>query len=354
MKFIFARALTVPLATVYYCATRFRNLLYDKNIFPVHRVKKSVVSVGNLTVGGTGKTPFTDFLIRLAKQRGLRPVVLSRGYGGKTKGVARIPSEGKKSELASKFGDEPTWLALRHPDVPVYIGVNKVLACEKILKNETFDFILADDAFQHRRLGRNLEIVVLDASEDLSQYFPMPLGRAREGFSSLRRVDVVVLNKSNLSSTEKLQRLSKRLDQLFSASQKKPLVVRLNYRIRHFLNIKTGEKRTAESLKGSKVMLVSAIARPQSFEKLIQHEVQAVVLEHLKFRDHCLFGESEYIKIKRLKASCAAEMILVTEKDSVKLDLETDLMQSIWVSELEVEAESPLDELYEILARSIY
>jgi tetraacyldisaccharide 4'-kinase len=161
-----------------------REFLYKKNILKSYSAGVPVVSVGNLTFGGTGKTPTCDFLIKNLKGK-KKIALLSRGYGRTTKGFHKVEAE--QMYAAQLYGDEPTWLAKQHPDVPVFVCEDRVKGCEEILKQTKVDLILADDAFQHLRLKRNFDIIVLDATEDFKNYQYPPLGRARNSWQYLER-----------------------------------------------------------------------------------------------------------------------------------------------------------------------
>src|SRR5690606_23906728 len=151
-----------------------RNLLYDKGVFSCTKVGVPIVSVGNITVGGTGKTPIVDHLIRWSVEKGLRPAAISRGYKGKFSGVKKVvPHSGLY------FGDEPMLLASRNTGVPIYVGADRVSVVQNILQREQVNIVFADDAFQHRRLFRDLDIVVVDMFDEDRDFRTLPLGRGR-------------------------------------------------------------------------------------------------------------------------------------------------------------------------------
>ncbi len=163
-----------------------RNALYDRGIFKIHKLARPVVSVGNISVGGTGKTPFVIALGELLKQRGITFDILSRGYGRSSTSIAVVDPNGS----AAQFGDEPLLLA-RKLQVPVIVGADRYQAGLLAEKQFASKLHLLDDGFQHRRLHRDFDIVLLPAAD--SRDTLLPIGRLREPLSALRRADAVVL-----------------------------------------------------------------------------------------------------------------------------------------------------------------
>ena len=187
-----------PFSFLYSQVMALRNLLYDRDVLPTFEVGIPIVSVGNLTLGGTGKTPLICELVAWALENKLHPGVVSRGYRGQVRGVELVTPNGDPSY----FGDEPVMIASRFANVPVYVGADRVAAVKKMIEHQKVDIIFADDAFQHRRLGRKADIVVVDCTEAISNYRVVPVGRARENVRGLDRADFIILNKVNLATPE--------------------------------------------------------------------------------------------------------------------------------------------------------
>lgn len=160
----------IPLSYLYRKVMDLRNDLYDKDVINVHQFQIPIVSVGNLTLGGTGKTPIICELISWAREQGLKPAMISRGYKGNVSGVTKVNPAGSPED----FGDEPFMVANKFKDIPVYVSPNRVAGVEQILKAEDVKIIFADDAFQHRRMGRVLDILVIDCSEKIENYQVIP------------------------------------------------------------------------------------------------------------------------------------------------------------------------------------
>lgn len=189
----------LPFSWLYDLVMRIRNKMYDSGKLKTYKFDKPIVSVGNLTMGGTGKTPIICKLLHFwALEQGLRPAVISRGYKSKVRGVAKVHLDIK----TNYFGDEPAMVVNRFPNVPFYIGADRVAVVESVLANESVDIIFADDAFQHRQFHA-VDIVDLECTEDKMNYQVLPAGRGRERVSGLKRADYIILNKVNLVAPEK-------------------------------------------------------------------------------------------------------------------------------------------------------
>lgn len=158
--------------------------------------------------GGTGKTPVIAALIEWAIQSGYRPGVVSRGYGRQSYGVQAVHAD---DESAERFGDEPTMLKKQFVNVPIYVGADRVQAAMQLVSEHPVNLIFADDAFQHRKLKRDIDIVLIDATAPTSDYHPLPWGMARESFESLRRAQFVILTKVNLASSDNLKFIENKL-----------------------------------------------------------------------------------------------------------------------------------------------
>ncbi|MCB0357639.1 MAG: tetraacyldisaccharide 4'-kinase, partial [Bdellovibrionales bacterium] len=189
------------LTWLYSSVLKFRNYSYDNKIFKIHQVTKPVISIGNLTVGGTGKTPIVDHLLYWTRAKGIKAGVVSRGYGGSYDGVKKVPLTADPNI----YGDEPCMLAMRNIDTPIYVCADRVHAANTLIGNEKVDVVIADDAFQHRRLYRDLDIVVVDLLEPKENYSSLPFGRAREPIQSMKRADVIILNKANLVTEQQVK-----------------------------------------------------------------------------------------------------------------------------------------------------
>jgi tetraacyldisaccharide 4'-kinase len=350
--FVIDKLLAFP-GALYSGLMRGRNFAYDHAILASHQVDVPVISIGNLTAGGTGKTPITSLLIEGLSAKGLKVGVISRGYGGKSKGCERVRDDGSP-ETAKWFGDEPTWLAHRHSDVPVFVGRDKVAASQALLREYSVQLILADDAFQHRRLKRDFDIVLLDATQPEWHYRSLPQGRLREGFSSLARAHAVFVTKTNLAQPRALEFLRSQL-----SSQTHLEVFEFESLIRKFTPLhETADKNSdgEGSLIGKKrLLLVSGIGRPETFSTLVSRAFREwhqdiEIIEHVVFRDHHAYSDKDLVDLEKAAERISADAILMTEKDAVKLNHWQPSVPS-YVSQLVSRPRLDLEGLYEAIRR---
>lgn len=325
-----------PLAALYHQVVEFKNSLYDRGVIDVYRAPVPVISIGNLTVGGTGKTPITDFLLKnLAQEK--KVAVVSRSYQADVEQPSLVDVE--HPHAARYYGDEPVLLAQNNPQVDIYVGPSKWRTAAFACSQDRYDLLIVDDGFQHRKLHRDLNIVVLDATEKIENYQVLPQGRAREAWHSLQRADVIVISKSNLASEEELGILEKRLPD----NKEK---IYLGYEIRSLRNVKTGEVMSLRELGGHSAMLVSAIARPDVFEQMMGSACQ-ISKKSLYYRDHHQYRAVDIREILADFAKSGAQYLVTTEKDAVKLRSLLPEDSLLWSASLEVVEISRKGLLYE-------
>jgi tetraacyldisaccharide 4'-kinase len=275
-----------------------RNRLYDLGLRRVYTVDRPVISVGNLTVGGSGKTPLVLHLCEQLRRAGRRVAVLARGYGAR-------PGE---------VNDEMLLISRRDKDVICIAHPDRVAAARMALEQYEPDVLLLDDGFQHRRIARDLDIVLLDAQNPFGHGFVLPRGLLRESPASLRRANLIVLTHAD------------RLD----APERSALVERINKQVgdvdivtcRHAptgLVTLDGKSAPDAPPTSAKVVCLSSIARPISFERTVRDMGYAPVAQ-CAWPDHHPYTSENIAEITAWARSCGAEAILTTEKDAVKLD----------------------------------
>jgi tetraacyldisaccharide 4'-kinase len=284
-----------PFSSLYGIATAARNNLYDRGILKSRKLSSPVISVGNISVGGSGKTPFVIMLGELLKQRGIAFDVLSRGYGRETRGTMRVDPNGTSRD----FGDEPLLIAKRL-ECPVFVGESRYQA-GKLAENDHVGTAvlgcppgqrpgplhLLDDGFQHRALARDFDVVLLTAQELHDQL--LPAGRLRESLSSLRRADAIVL-------TEEIDP-----DQL-------PVGKNI-WRVRRSLTVPSTPKN---------LIAFCGIARPQQFiQQLRAAGIQPVATK--SFPDHHRYTDRDIRDLLELKDRYAADGFIATQKDAINL-----------------------------------
>ncbi len=282
---------------VYASLVRARNARFDR--MAAQRLRWPVVSIGNLSVGGAGKTPLVICLARLLERDGFRPDVLSRGYGRSSKEIERVDSAGDEK----RFGDEPLLIA-RAAGVPVYVGASRYqagLLAEAELKGEGRRVHLLDDGFQHRQLARDVDIVVMHRS-DLHDRL-LPAGRLREPLSSLERADVIVLRQED-AELESTLRVNVGKECRF-------------WRVRRTLqNLSPAER----------VLAFCAIARPTEFYAALA-AARVEVVEQKSFRDHHRYSAADIDRLAELGRRHRCDAFVTTAKDEVKLD--TDMRRRL-------------------------
>ena len=304
---IFFYLLSLP----YGGAVRARSRLFDLGVLRQERIGCPVVSVGNLTVGGTGKTPMVILLAGLLKQWGLRPAVLSRGYGGKSRSGVLVVSDGR-DVLAGpeEAGDEPVLIARRLRDVPVLAGPKRVITGRYALEHFDIDAILLDDGFQHRYLMRDLDIVLLDSRQPLGNGFVLPRGPLREAPSALERAGLIAFTRSEGGAAPPVD------GRLSAILSRRPS---LRTRIRPTALIEAeGAELPLSDLARKRVFAFAGIAQPESFRQTLE-ALGATITGFRAFPDHHRYTAEDLGRIEHDAGLSRADIVLATEKDLVKL-----------------------------------
>lgn len=303
------RILFLPFAVVYWFVIWLRNFFYDKNIFRSSSFGLPVICVGNLSVGGTGKSPMVEFLVDHLKDT-FRLATLSRGYKRKTRGYALANDH----STALDIGDEPMLFHLKFPDVSVAVGEERLVAIPQLLhdKRDTQAIIL-DDAFQHRAINAGLNIVLTDYNNLFTRDFYLPTGDLRDLKSSYKRAHIIVVTKCkrDLSPTE-ADEIRKEIRPL---PHQKVFFSTIQYgspyhvtRLSPFeLNLKT------------EVLLITGIANPQPLKKMLEEHSHAYYM--IAFSDHYIFRIDDLSEIKKRfeRIDTPNKIILTTEKDAIRL-----------------------------------
>ncbi|QDK37345.1 tetraacyldisaccharide 4'-kinase [Bdellovibrio sp. NC01] len=330
-----------PLSYLYDKVVGVKNSLYDKGVITTYNAPVPVISIGNLTVGGTGKTPLTDFCIKHLVKAGKKVAVISRSYRADAESPCWVDVSHPFG--ARYYGDEPLLLAQANPEVAVYVGPSKWQTAEYAVSKKPYDVLIVDDGFQHRKLKRDLNIVILDATESLANYEVVPEGRAREGWAGLDRADIILLTKCNLAEEAHLKALEARLP-------KDKEVLYFGYELQKFSNPVENKKITRAEMQGKKVFLVSAIARPDVFEKMMR-EIGEVSKKSLAFRDHHQYTPADVRNIVAEFEKSGADYLVTTEKDAVKLRPLMAKSPALWSAHLEVSEIGKKGRLDEIIGQ---
>lgn len=291
------------LSRAYGAVVRMRNLLYGAGVLGRKRLPRPVISVGNLTVGGTGKTPMAMHIAGFILAGGKRPAVISRGYKGSARGLTVVSDGGGLRSTPDEAGDEPCLMADRLEGVPVVVCADRFRAGEYAIENLGADFIILDDGFQHTRLARDIDILLVDGAAGFGNGYLLPRGILREPVSSALRADAVFVKGRKGDAPVEL----KPLGLPTSAFDYKPTAL---------VNLSTGAEAKPSALKGARVAAVSALADPRSFISTLEG-LGAEVTASLDYPDHHVYSTADLDAIR--SASGGADMVVTTEKDGVKL-----------------------------------
>lgn len=293
----------VPCSILYGCVIWLRNVLYNADLLTAYKAKLPVISVGNLVAGGTGKTPIVDFLIKEFQGRAKYPVVISRGYGGSFVGDVGVVSNGKDIFMtAEEAGDEPFLLAKKNPDCPVVIAKKRVAGVQWVEENIAADVIVLDDAFQHRAVARDLDILLFDATRPLGNGWPLPAGSLREFRSALKRADVMIMTRSEHKQYDNFMGLP---------------VYNSRHQLAEYAVSLKGESVTINSLRGVPLLAFAGIANPDSFFSSLENS-GLTLSKALSLPDHVNYCHDNVLQ--QLKSMCEnVEALITTEKDAVKL-----------------------------------
>ncbi len=307
--------LLFPLSLIWDGLYRIRRFSYNFGLLKKRTFEVPIISVGNLTFGGTGKTPFSIWLAEYLGSLDKKVMILMRGYKGRLENKSGILRAGKKLGFSPfEFGDEALLLARRLKKASVIVGKKRSDNLEYYFPSENSDVILLDDGHQHLKLDRNLNIVLFDSLMDLSQYKLAPCGYMREGFTALRDADFVVLGRADQASSQQLEGLKNLIRP--HLKQCVPFA-EIGYSATGLYDLNFSKVMAAEELKGIKAICVAGVASPESFFNLVD-SFGTDILERYSYPDHYFFNKND-VKSLIKEAEELEAIILTTEKDMVKL-----------------------------------
>jgi len=315
------------LSWLYNPIVRLRVWLYKKRLFQSHEFGCLVISVGNLTVGGTGKTPVVEKLAKELASAGRKVAILSRGYKsippplwqriisafkGDKECIPRIVSDGQKIYLDPKHsGDEPYMLAKNLKGVAVITGKNRVKSGLWAIRNMQVDILILDDGFQYLPLKERLDIVLIDREAPFGNRHLLPRGMLREPKDHLKRADIIFITKCDGSDLSSLK------SEVRKFNGHAP-IIECVHKPKYLFQIITRKKEPLEFLKGLKVAAISGIAQPESFEKGLK-KLGAEIVYSKYFADHHWFTEQEILRFMERSKARNAKAVITTEKDAVRI-----------------------------------
>ncbi len=333
-----ARALLYFPAKLYELGVRARIAAYHHHLFKTFRLNAPVISVGNLTVGGTGKTPCVAFIATTLRDAGHRTAILSRGYKRQTKERVEVSNGADILCTSTESGDEPFLLAHSCPGVRVVVDRDRVAAGLWLESRAPVSAYVLDDAYQHLRLARDLNLLLIDATEPLSKAAIIPFGRLREPLTEIRRADAIIITRSDrLTDPTARAELLKMLNRL---SRPETPIFSAWHRMTQLRNLQSQETALLADFSGKAVAAVSGIARPERFIDDLTKVGMQIVLRR-DFADHHRYSETEFASIIADAQSAHAEAIIITEKDAANLPLETvhNSLLPIFAAQIEFDCE---------------
>jgi tetraacyldisaccharide 4'-kinase len=297
------------------------------NSFKAYRLNCKVISVGNITLGGTGKTTLVEFISRYLKKQGHKVAILSRGY------KRRITDYGLRITDYETMGDEPSMLFKNLGNIPVIVDANRIRAAGKAIKEYGVDTVILDDAFQQWRIIKDLEIVAIDATNPFGNRYLLPRGILREPLSSLKRADIFILTKVNLG-----QNLKETKNLLSQVNPSAPIFAAKHKPMGFYEFYKSRELLKPDTLKGKTVTLFSGIGDPDSFEKLIVGLGMTIGLS-FRFFDHHNYTKEDLERIIHASGDKNINTLITTEKDAVRLDNLQFSLSDVRILSLRIELE---------------
>lgn len=327
MKII--RYILYPFALLYGSLVKLHRSLYRFGFLPSKSFDFPVINVGNLSVGGTGKSPHVAYLNKLLSPF-FKTAIVSRGYHRQTKGVRYV----SEKSLVKEVGDEPLQLKQNFPNTTVLVAEHRVFGIETILEqDEKINCILLDDAFQHWKIQANVQVLLTTFEAPFFDDWVLPMGRLREFRSGYERADIIIVTKCPFNIT--LEQKSYFCDLIQPLPHQQVFFSYFKYQRLYSLFDRQVTK-TIETLKGQNITLITAIANTSYLE--VELKSYADSIQHFKFLDHHYYTEKDLEKLKRTVQN---DLIITTEKDAVKLKVHQDYLEkeklNIYVLPIEVE-----------------
>ena len=296
-----------PLALLYWGILFWRNLFYSMGFFVSRKLPTKVISIGNITTGGTGKTPAVIYLAKTLLSQGHQVAILTRGYGRKTAGTQLVTDGTSPVTDWRNFGDEPTLMANTLSGVPIVVDGNRYRGGMYLVDHFNPEIIIMDDAFQHRAIERDVDVVLINSQDSRATHKLLPYGMLREPWTSLKRADIIIFTKSNLKTPAPFLRLLAR-------RTKQP-------RLRSYYSIGR-PKNIIDSNRGlkpdSRVMAVAAIGDPDGFVRTLK-QAEIPVVDKMFFVDHYNYTQKDVDIIQIQMKKTNTNVVITTEKDAIKL-----------------------------------
>jgi len=325
------RFILIPFVPLFALIVKLRNKLFDKEIFRAESVDAKVVSVGNINIGGSGKTPLVIFLINLLKNEGKKVGVLSRGYGRKSKGYILV-SDGKKILTDVESCGDEILLTAKECSVPSAVSEKRIDGAKKLISDQRVDTIVLDDAFQHRWIKRDVDLLICEQrfliSPDFFDHYLLPAGSMREPFGSIERASAVIINRK----FSQLREIPDDVKKYFTNKK----IFNVYYSAKGFVDIKRETEYNLSEFEGQKSLVVCGIANPYSFFTALR-QTNVDTENYLIFRDHKYYTNKEIQRIRKMFYTTNSHSVVTTQKDAVKFSEYQNELDDIDIFYLKIE-----------------
>lgn len=304
-----------PFFLIYLLIVAIKNYLYDIKFLKFTKLSCKIISVGNITVGGAGKTPTVIAIAKFLQQQNKSVAVLSRGYGRESSGT-QLVTDGK-TNLSNwrTVGDEPTLMAKHLSDIPIVVDENRIRGGKYLINKFNPEIIILDDGFQHRKIHRDVNIVLINSNMSKFTNRIFSFGNFRESWKSLKRAHIIFLTKSDVFVLS--NKLMARLENFYLP------IVKTNINPSSYLLDQKNNKINIDNFNDKTALLFSGVGDPKSFENTVQN-LKINIIDSINFRDHKNYSQSDIQKIRNKFNKSSSDIILTTEKDFLKIG-ETDL-----------------------------
>ncbi len=357
----FLRFLLKCLSRVYSFIMNMRLALFEHRIIRSKTLGCQVISIGNLTVGGTGKTPVVEVFARALQQNGRKVAILSRGYKkaetpftekllnlltfkAKVQEPPRVVSDGQRLLLDSEMGgDEPYMLASNLPDVCVLVDKDRVKSGRHAIQKLGCDTLILDDGFQYLRLQHRVDIVLVDRTNPFDNGYVLPRGLLRESARHLSRATFIFITKSAGDGSPELR-------EQIRALNARAEIAECRHTPRHLQDVYSGDRKPLEFLRGRKLAALSGIAAPRGFEETIER-LGGELVHRKRFADHHRYSQQEILDAINAARDRGAEAIITTEKDAVRLPLVERRDIPVYFLRVEIELLSGAEDFNALIAR---
>ena len=325
------RFILIPFVPLFALIVKLRNKLFDKEIFRAESVDAKVVSVGNINIGGSGKTPLVIFLINLLKNEGKKVGVLSRGYGRKSRGYILV-SDGKKILTDVESCGDEILLTAKECSVPSAVSEKRIDGAKKLISDQRVDTIVLDDAFQHRWIKRDVDLLICEQrfliSPDFFDHYLLPAGSMREPFGSIERASAVIINRK----FSQLREIPDDVKKYFTNKK----IFNVYYSAKGFVDIKRETEYNLSEFEGQKSLVVCGIANPYSFFTALR-QTNVDTENYLIFRDHKYYTNKEVQRIRKMFYTTNSHSVVTTQKDAVKFSEHQNELDDIDIFYLKIE-----------------